>query len=138
MTFLDQAKERNIVSKIGNIDDKKEWWRLLEEGYVGIQTGNTNRIYFFSSQSGKKLVYSVYIEEDCQGSDNQVSDKENIFSKARTRKMVDENLRARRDLYVLKTEDIMYDEVRERIHQMQQFGKSPISIPTNQFNEELL
>ncbi len=133
MTFLDQAKERNIVSKIGKVGAKKEWWRLLKEGYVGIQTGNTNRIYFFSSQSGKRLVYSVYIGEDCQG-----SGEKNIFSKARTRKMVDENMRSPRDLYVLRTEDIIYDEVRERVRQMQQFGKSPISIPTNQFNEELL
>ncbi len=121
-----------ISSQITKIHSKEEWWDKLKiDGYLGIQSGNYRRVYFFGENNNGRQLYT------------KTKDYDSFELKEHSFQEIDIALDSIRNFYVCNLKDIDSSDARDEIRQLQYliFGKQSRLqniLYTDKFNEELL
>jgi len=121
------------IDHLTRVVGREEWFNLIRQGYVGLQSGNTDRIYFSEVEASEGDIIA--------GSIFKGVDKVN-FETLRYQRLVD-NLHAMRKYWVCKPELLHTPIIVKAILQKQNFMHSRKKLfnllrPELKFNKEIL
>ncbi len=130
-TYIPDLIDQN---KISHVPTKLEWNRLLEDGYIGLQSGNNDRIYFYNFDNLGRRTERIFAKTLFKHTTREDFDSYSLA-------MLHSSISRYKKYAVFAVEDLFDNSTKKAIIKKQNKFiplSDEILQPTNQFNEELL